>query len=87
MLPFSVSAPLFAAMLTRINEERLIAGKSPVGFVNPTLYSNPQAFHDITVGTNPGCGTNGFSAAVGWDPLTGLGTPNYPALLKVFMSQ
>lgn len=65
----SASAPLFAAVLTRINEERLKAGKSPVGFVNPTLYNNPSALHDITKGTNPGCGTQGFSAAKGWDPL------------------
>lgn len=33
----SASAPLFAAILTRINGERITAGKSPVGFVNPTL--------------------------------------------------
>ncbi len=33
----SASAPIFAAILTRINEERLKAGKSTVGFVNPVL--------------------------------------------------
>ncbi|KAF7712670.1 Tripeptidyl-peptidase sed1 [Penicillium ucsense] len=81
----SASAPVFAAILTRINEERLAAGRPPVGFVNPVLYAHPEAFYDVTQGTNPGCGTSGFSAAKGWDPLTGLGTPNYPALLKVFM--
>lgn len=31
-------------------------------------------------GANPGCSTNGFSAAVGWDPVTGLGSPNYAKL-------
>ncbi|KAF3394531.1 Tripeptidyl-peptidase sed1 [Penicillium rolfsii] len=81
----SASAPVFAAILTRINEERLAAGKPTVGFVNPVLYAHPEAFFDVTQGTNAGCGTNGFSAAAGWDPVTGLGTPNYPALLKVFM--
>jgi tripeptidyl-peptidase-1 len=25
---------------------------------------------DITSGNNPGCGTNGFSAREGWDPIT-----------------
>lgn len=35
----SASAPTFAAILTRINEERLSAGKSTVGFVNPVLVS------------------------------------------------
>lgn len=56
----SVSAPLFASILTRINEERLRAGKSTVGFVNPVLYAHPEAFHDITIGNNSGCGTSGF---------------------------
>lgn len=82
----SASAPAFGAVLTRINEHRLAAGKSPVGFVNPVLYAHPEAFYDVTQGSNPGCGTNGFSCAKGWDPVTGMGTPNYPALLQVFMS-
>ncbi|KUJ16192.1 subtilisin-like protein [Mollisia scopiformis] len=82
----SAAAPLVASLLTRINEERIAAGKSTVGFVNPTLYANPQVLHDITQGDNPGCNTNGFSASTGWDPVTGLGTPNYPAMLELFMS-
>jgi len=41
---------------------------------------------DITSGANAGCGTNGFSAVTGWDPLTGLGTPDYEALLAVFLA-
>lgn len=82
----SASAPVFASILTRINEERIAAGKSTVGFVNPTLYANPGDFHDITSGTNAGCNTNGFSAVKGWDPLTGLGTPDYPSLLATFMA-
>ncbi|KAL4898153.1 peptidase S8/S53 domain-containing protein [Aspergillus ambiguus] len=82
----SAAAPVFAALLTRINEERLAAGKSTVGFVNPVLYANPDAFFDVTSGNNQGCDTKGFSAAKGWDPVTGLGTPNYPKLLDVFMN-
>ncbi|KAI4154970.1 MAG: hypothetical protein LQ340_001318, partial [Diploschistes diacapsis] len=81
----SAAAPTFAAILNRINEERIAAGKSTVGFVNPTLYANPQVLHDITVGNNSGCGTSGFFAAKGWDPVTGLGTPNYPAMLSLYM--
>ncbi|KAF8855369.1 subtilisin-like protein [Acephala macrosclerotiorum] len=81
----SAAAPLFASLLNRINEERLAARKSTVGFVNPTLYANPQVLHDITQGNNPGCNTNGFPASTGWDPVTGLGTPNYPAMLSLFM--
>lgn len=83
----SAAAPIFAAMLTRINEERLAANKPTIGFVNPLLYSHPEVFNDVTQGSNPGCGTDGFSAAPGWDPVTGLGTPNYPKLLDLFMNQ
>lgn len=92
----SASAPVFASLLTRINDERLKAGKKAVGFVNPTLYANAGAFHDITTGHNNEAGGDcgrannnggqGFSVSSGWDPVTGLGTPNYPALLKVFMA-
>lgn len=35
----SAAAPVFAAILNRINEERIAAGKSTIGFVNPTLVS------------------------------------------------
>ena len=62
----SAAAPVFAAILNRINEERLAAGKKTVGFVNPTLYAHPEVFHDITVGNNSGCGTPGFYAGKGW---------------------
>ena len=83
----SAAAPVFAAILTRINEERLAAGKGTVGFVNPVLYQNPQVFNDITKGSNSGCGVTAFKAGEGWDPVTGLGTPNYPKLLELFMNQ
>lgn len=53
--------------------------------MNPTLYKNPQVFNDITNGTNPGCLTQGFSAVPGWDPLTGLGTPNFGKLLELYL--
>ncbi|KAE8444410.1 hypothetical protein EG329_000610 [Mollisiaceae sp. DMI_Dod_QoI] len=69
----SASTPIFASIVNRINEQRLNAGKKPVGFINPALYANPRMLNDITNGTNPGCGTQGFSAVNGWDPVTGLG--------------
>lgn len=83
----SAAAPVFAAILTRINEELLAKKGTTVGFVNPTLYAHPEVFHDITSGSNPGCGTNGFETAPGWDPVTGLGTPDYPALLALFLGE
>ncbi|KAL9021903.1 MAG: hypothetical protein Q9185_000917 [Variospora sp. 1 TL-2023] len=67
----SASSPVFGAILTLINEARFAAGKGSVGFVNPTLYANPDALNDITQGTNPGCGTSGFAAVSGWDPASG----------------
>ncbi|EJT70735.1 hypothetical protein GGTG_11758 [Gaeumannomyces tritici R3-111a-1] len=79
------SAPAFASMLTLINEKRMAAGKSAVGFVNAVLYEHPEALNDITSGKNPGRGTEGFEAVQGWDPVTGLGTPNYHKMLELFM--
>ena len=80
------SAPVFASIINMVNEKRIEAGKGPVGFVNPALYANPQVLNDVTNGKNPGCGTDGFSAVEGWDPLTGLGTPNYPQIEALFMT-
>ncbi|KAI1411855.1 peptidase S8/S53 domain-containing protein [Hypoxylon sp. FL1857] len=82
----SASAPIFGSILTLINEARLAAGKSTVGFVNPVLYAHPEVLHDITSGNNSGCGTAGFIASTGWDPVTGLGTPDYPKMLDLWMS-
>lgn len=82
----SASTPIVASIITLINELRLEAGKGPVGFVNPTLYANREVFNDVTVGGNPGCGTAGFSTAPGWDPVTGLGTPDFEKLKDVFLA-
>ncbi|KAG0651511.1 Sedolisin-A [Hyphodiscus hymeniophilus] len=82
----SASAPTFGSIITLINEQRIAAGKSTVGFINPTLYANPSAFNDIVSGGNQGCGTAGFTAVSGWDPVTGLGTPNYAKLLSAFLA-
>ena len=82
----SASTPVIGAILTLINEIRLNLGKSTIGFINPVLYANPDALNDITSGGNPGCGTPGFTATTGWDPVTGLGTPSYPRLLTKFLA-
>ena len=44
----SASTPLFAGMISRINDERLLAGKKPIGFLNQILYSHPEVFHDVS---------------------------------------
>ena len=54
------------------------AGKKPLGFLNPMIYAyGENIFNDITTGNNPGCGTTGFAACSGWDPITGFGSPDY----------
>lgn len=63
----SAVAPLWAALIALINQQR---GKLS-GFVNATLYGDPQDFHDITQGSN-----GAYSAGPGWDPCTGLGSPD-----------
>jgi len=77
----SASTPVFAAIVSILNEYRAAIGKGPLGFLNPFLYANPSALNDITSGGNQGCGTPGFTAVPGWDPVTGLGTPNSIKLL------
>ncbi|KAI0716532.1 peptidase S8/S53 domain-containing protein [Earliella scabrosa] len=79
----SASAPTFASVIAMLNDELLNAGRRPLGFLNPFLYSRgAAALNDVTSGSNPGCGTEGFPAAPGWDPVTGMGTPDYNKLLS-----
>ncbi|KAF8194430.1 subtilisin-like protein [Mycena galopus ATCC 62051] len=84
----SCSAPTTASIFTMINDARLASNKKPVGFINPAIYSQPFkiAFHDITIGGNQGCGTPGFTATTGWDPVTGVGTPNFELLSSLFLA-
>ena len=83
----SASAPLWAGVIAIANQ---MAGH-PLGFINPGLYKLSQSsnyaqdFHDITNGNNSvnykGVTVPGYSAVPGWDPTTGLGTPNAEKLL------
>ena len=69
-------------MISLLNDARMDAGLPTLGFLNPWLYAQGfEGLNDIVGGSNPGCGTNGFTAVKGWDPVTGLGTPNF-GLLK-----
>jgi tripeptidyl-peptidase-1 len=84
----SAATPTVAILIAKLNEELLSAGKPPLGFVNPLFYKNPNAFNDVTKGNNNGRngGTGGFDAAPGWDPTTGLGTPDFEKLKTVVMN-
>ncbi|KAJ6560214.1 subtilisin-like protein [Mycena capillaripes] len=80
----SASSPAFTGFVALLNDGRLKKGLPSLGFLNPLLYSKATSgLNDITVGNNPGCGTEGFNATKGWDPVTGLGTPNFAKLLKL----
>ena len=86
----SASCPAVAGIFALINDKLMEANKKPLGFLNPFIYQNMDAFRDIQKGYNGGGGlvhlfSHGFYAAKGWDPITGVGTPNYPALLKAAM--
>ncbi|MBV9403942.1 MAG: S8 family serine peptidase [Acidobacteriaceae bacterium] len=73
----SAVAPLWAGLVALLNEQ---LGKN-LGWFHPELYgtlSQHQALHDIVSGTN-----GDFKAAPGWDPCTGLGSPNGQAMLNV----
>ncbi|GLB38582.1 putative pro-kumamolisin, activation domain [Lyophyllum shimeji] len=84
----SASSPVVASLITMVNDARIAAGKGPVGFINPAIYSTTfkDAFNDITSGSNQGCGTPGFTATTGWDPVTGVGTPNLTKLMPLFLA-
>jgi subtilase family serine protease len=81
----SASAPVWAAITAIANQ---MAGH-PLGFINPGLYklaassTYQQDFHDVVKGdnTNAGAKVQGYPAVNGWDPVTGLGTPNAEKLI------
>ncbi|HVV11683.1 S53 family peptidase [Amycolatopsis sp.] len=75
----SAVAPLWAALVARLTQA---LGK-PLGLVQTTLYAQGKsAFKDITSGDN-----GAYQAKAGWDPCTGLGTPDGEALLAAWRAQ
>jgi subtilase family serine protease len=78
----SVSSPTFAAVVAIADQ----MNGSGLGFINPGLYkigANPARyandFFDVTTGNNDNFMSPqdpNFAATTGWDPVTGLGTPN-----------
>ncbi|KAH9161795.1 subtilisin-like protein [Lactarius sanguifluus] len=78
----SCSAPVVAGIISLLNDYQLSMNRPVLGFLNPWLYGSASlGFNDITSGSNPGCDTDGFSAVPGWDPVTGIGTPDFQRLL------
>lgn len=90
----SASAPFFAALIVLINDIRLRQGKSAVGFINPLLYSEDgrALIRDVAddISSIEGCEqgevfVNGYPAAPGWDPASGLGEPGFESLKAIFV--
>ncbi|OTA99361.1 hypothetical protein M426DRAFT_67989 [Hypoxylon sp. CI-4A] len=85
----SASSPVFAGVVALLNAARKSQSQPPLGFLNPWLYNNSAALIDITSGYGSGCTTNSafgsggakWNATEGWDPVTGLGTPDFGKLL------
>jgi kumamolisin len=73
----SAVAPLWAGLIAGFNSSL----KTPVGYLNPTLYQTVAVvagtFHDITSGNN-----DGYSAGPRWDACSGWGSPNGAAILQ-----
>jgi kumamolisin len=74
----SAVAPLWAGLIARLNQ----ALGRPVGYLNPIAYAQlPAALNDITTGNN-----GAWSAGPGWDPCTGLGSPDGTRMLSSLTS-
>ncbi len=77
----SVGTPIWAGIAALADQ---YAG-TDLGLLNPGLYkilggaNYSTDFHDITQGTN------GYSAGVGWDPVTGIGSPIVGALIPALI--
>jgi kumamolisin len=76
----SASAPLLAGIWARLTG--LLGFRVP--FNMSTWYSNPSLFNDITSGDNRNGQTTGYTTTVGWDPVTGLGSPKADQIYKYF---
>ncbi|KAH8993825.1 subtilisin-like protein [Lactarius hatsudake] len=80
----SCSTPTAAGIISLLNDYRISRGRAPLGFLNILLYGRfLEGLNDITSGSNPGCNTDGFSAVLGWDPVTGLGSLDFERLIAI----
>ena len=74
----SAGAPQWAALIAIADQGRAASGQPAINSTSPqevmsVLYKNPGDFHDITVGTS--IGQPHYSAGIGYDYVTGLGSP------------
>jgi hypothetical protein len=85
----SLSTPQWAGIIAVANASRALSAKPALGAPHSALYGQiatvpgtyASAFADITQGSDGSCIT--CTAKLGYDQLTGLGTPNVTSLLSV----
>ena len=59
-----------AAIFSLLNDLMAADERESFGFLNPWLYEvGIKGIKDVKSGANPGCGTDGFVATDGWDPV------------------
>ena len=86
----SLATPQWAALVAIADQ----LNGGGLGLINPALYklaSDPAAyasdFYDVTVGNNQtDPSIDGYPATTGWDPVTGLGTPNAANLIPALVA-
>jgi subtilase family serine protease len=85
----SAAAPQWAGFMALVNQQRVANGQPTLGFLNPTLYSIGKGstytsnLHDTKTGNNFNSSSpSKYSAATGFDLVTGWGSPNGPSLIN-----
>lgn len=80
----SAATPIWAGLMSLVNEARASAKKPQLGPLNPRVYPllGTANFHDDTSGNN-----GYYSAGKGYDLVTGLGSPVMNKLLPTLVSQ
>ena len=78
----SMAAPQWSGFLALVGEARAAKGKAALGFLNPIIYAlsgseRAALFNDVTSGSN-----GAYTAASGWDAVTGWGSMQGDVLLN-----
>ena len=87
----SAGTPQWAALMAIVNSTRASARKANLSSADTNLYSIAKAamatdFHPVTSGSNGSCGAL-CTATAGYDYVTGLGTPQAPALIAALAAK
>jgi len=79
----SFAAPMWAGYIALVNQQLAATSSPTIGFINPTIYGQNVTsvyntdFHDVTSGVS-----GSFSAVLGYDLVTGWGSPNGANLIN-----